>query len=398
MELLSSAFVSKHNTSQNLSLQLTESLRNIQSMNDALSKRNDSMEQLKVENKDLKDQIRKLNVSLDNVNGDNQNLQSKLGIIQHDMDGLKSNTSRLLGENAGLEKVLNVKAEFEDNKVEAAEKVLDLASKKGIKKIKIITEDEEDDNFSNETVEEATKEIEEVVERNIRKMAKQNNEKLKPILDVLSKVAESSTRSTLSQNDNIFETLFSTKRAGADTNFESEHATSTKLPESNPKGSLMEIKPTEDINIMLQNGTVDKKSKSNKNELDIQLSSNYTDEKNNLLRPLTPRSNVNASSIVPTPSATPKLENGRRTNDNNENKLAEINMAMKNTKKAIKKLKQFGKILKEVDVEKESKEETGGGGIEFEDTENNDHGAINAKEASHQIAKIVKELPNLVKI
>ena len=43
------------------------------------------------------------------------------------MDGLKSNTSRLLGENAGLEKVLNVKAELEDHKVEAAEKVLDLA-------------------------------------------------------------------------------------------------------------------------------------------------------------------------------------------------------------------------------------------------------------------------------
>merc|ERR1712018_563630 len=106
MELLSSAFVAKHNTSQNLSLQLSESLKDIQSLNDVLSKRDDTMHHLKVENKDLKDQISKLNVSLDNVNGDNQNLQSKLGIIQHDMDGLKSNTTRLLGENAGLEKVL----------------------------------------------------------------------------------------------------------------------------------------------------------------------------------------------------------------------------------------------------------------------------------------------------
>jgi len=130
MELLSSAFVAKHNMSQNLSFQLSESLKNVQNLNVDLSTQEDAMNKLRGENNELKEQIRKLNVSLDNVNGDNQNLQSKLGIIQQDMDGLKSNTSRLLGENAGLEKVLNVKAELEDHKVEAAEKVLDLASKK----------------------------------------------------------------------------------------------------------------------------------------------------------------------------------------------------------------------------------------------------------------------------
>merc|ERR1712136_291387 len=75
---------------------------------------------------------------------------------------------------------------------------------------------------------------------------------------------------------------------------------------------------------------------------------------------------------------------------NNDNKLAEINMEMKNTKKAIRKLKRFGKILKQADVERESKEETGGGGgNERYASENDERGIINAKEASHQIAKIV---------
>ena len=92
----------KHNMSQNLSFQLSESLKNVQNLNVDLSTQEDAMNKLRDENNELREQIRQLNVSLDNVNGDNENLQSKLGIIQQDMDGLKSNTSRLLGENAGL--------------------------------------------------------------------------------------------------------------------------------------------------------------------------------------------------------------------------------------------------------------------------------------------------------
>ena len=197
-----------------------------------MSTQEDAMNKLRDENNELREKIRKLNVSLDNVNGDNQNLQSKLGIIQQDMDGLKSNTSRLLGENAGLEKVLNVKAELEDHKVEAAEKVLDLASKKGVKKIKIITEDEEDENSSNETIEGVSNEIEKVVEKNIKKMTKENKDELKPILEVLSNVARPSTDSKLTQKNDSSEFIIRVTENVEDKDIDTETKSSPETSQS----------------------------------------------------------------------------------------------------------------------------------------------------------------------
>lgn len=98
-----------------------------------------------------------------------------------------------------------------------------------------------------------------------------------------------------------------------------------------------------------------------------------------------------------TPESMPPF-NVQQVVHKNENTLAEINTAMKSTKKKIRKLKQSGQILTDINVDPKSEKRNGGSGDLFADKENNDHGAINAKEASQQIAKIVKELPNLVKI
>ena len=87
-----------------------------------ITSKEEQINQLIKENQRLNDQIGKLNSSLSNITDDKQVLQNQLGHIQKDMDGLKSNTSRLMGENQGLEKVLNVKAELEGHKIEAAEK------------------------------------------------------------------------------------------------------------------------------------------------------------------------------------------------------------------------------------------------------------------------------------
>ena len=385
--------------SQNLSFQLSESLKNVQNLNIDLSTQEDAMKKLRDENNELREKIRKLNVSLDNVNGDNQNLQSKLGIIQQDMDGLKSNTSRLLGENAGLEKVLNVKAELEDHKVEAAEKVLDLASKKGVKKIKIITEDEEDENSSNETIEGESNEIEKVVEKNIKKMTKENKDELKPILEVLSNVAGPSTDSKLILKNDSSEIIFRVNENVEDEDFDTKAKSSTETSQSLSNVPSVLIKEYEKKNASITGTAVLNKTKSNSNadsQQTLDSNKSHADAKIDL-ESATILEN-NSSNFRPKLNTTIKLDFDTPSKKNNDNKLAEINMEMKNTKKAIRKLKRFGKILKQADVERKSREETGGGGNEMEASENDERGIINAKEASHQIAKIVKVLPNLVEI
>ena len=89
--------------------------------------------QLQLENTKLKSQIMELQMRLSNLSGDKIVLQNQLGVIQQDMDGLKSNTSRLLGEKEGLQQVLKAKTKLEGHKIQAAKQVLDLASKSDIK-------------------------------------------------------------------------------------------------------------------------------------------------------------------------------------------------------------------------------------------------------------------------
>jgi hypothetical protein len=403
MELLSSGFVSKHNISQNFSIQLVESRKNIGKLRSTLSTREQSITQLNSENEKLKSQVRELNSSLNNVNGDKQVLQNKLGVIQVDMDGLKSNTSRLLVENAGLEKVLNVKEKLEDRKIEAAEQVLDLASKKGIKKIRIITDDEdiENDSVSNETLENDTKEIEKVVEKNIRKMAKSNKDKLKPILDVLSKKSTPDVNSSF-KLDNIF--FEDTSQSGEDG---SDKDTTRKQKNSSGVLQLDDLSFSKQHEIFPRSGI--KFASTDKHNIapsNINIGTNTLDlkttEENNQSEfitesPLNLKSKLGLLPSKLTPESMPPF-NVQQVVHKNENTLAEINTAMKSTKKKIRKLKQSGQILTDINVDPKSEKRNGGSGDLFADKENNDHGAINAKEASQQIAKIVKELPNLVKI
>ena len=63
---------------------------------------------------------------------DKKALKGQLGTIKHDVDGLKSNTSRLEGEKRGLQEVLKVKTKLEEEKIEEAKKVIDLATFTGI--------------------------------------------------------------------------------------------------------------------------------------------------------------------------------------------------------------------------------------------------------------------------
>ena len=110
------------------------------------------------------------------------------------------------------------------------------------------------------------------------------------------------------------------------------------------------------------------------------------------------KNNPSISSLVTT-STQPAMTNTNSNQivDQNNVSNTELNAAMINTKKKIMKLKRFGQILKNATVEKKPKHIAEGGGQVFSETEDNIHGIIDAKEASHKIAKIVKELPNLIK-
>ena len=72
---------------------------------------------------------------------------------------------------------------------------------------------------------------------------------------------------------------------------------------------------------------------------------------------------------------------------------------MENTKNEIKKLKKFGEILKNASIEQKSNNADGENKNLLDEKGNTKNEAkMTAKQASHQIAKIVKELPNLVKV
>ena len=393
MELLSSAFLLKHNMSQNVTMQLAHSRKASKNLRNNILIREEFVTQLQLENNRLKDKVLKLNLSLSNVNGDNRVLQNQLGVIQQDVDGLKSNTTRLLGENAGLEKVLHAKKELEDHKIEAAEKVIDLASNKNIKKIKIITakDETEDDDESNETIEDETKEIEKIVEKNIRKMTKRNKEKLKPILEAFSKSSVAIAKPSLKDNNE-----------SGDKSFESEEGllaghTNTK-PKNTSHISLMDALP-----FIIGHGTSPEQRKripdTSRNSPNSQFGKSPNKPKENVKSLVELKNNSNVHSLTSTllPFETTNINDNTHVDQNNILDT-DIQTAMINTKKKIKKLKQFGQILKNATAKNKSKNVGGGSGKVFGDTESNIHGIIDAKEASHQIAKLVKELPNLVKL
>ena len=394
MELLTTAFVSRQNLSQNFSNQLFLSRKTMKNLETIITSKEEQINQLIKENQRLNDQIGKLNSSLSNITDDKQVLQNQLGHIQKDMDGLKSNTSRLMGENQGLEKVLNVKAELEGHKIEAAEKVLDLASKKGVKKIKIITDDEDledEDTSSNESVENDTKEIEKVVEKNIRKMAKNNKDKLKPILDVLSKTPSEvpDSETTLKENQG--------DRDGSSNDPTERKAVKSMMSEKS--SNLLKENKMVTAN---QTFSISNNVKRNKTLVDSQSSQK---ENSSIEEAETPfvfkfnqftAQNTTEPSNFTTPSLLPQVNHSA---DDNTRKQASIDSAMENTKNEIKKLKKFGEILKNASIEQKSNnadEENKNLLDEKGNTKN--EAKMTAKQASHQIAKIVKELPNLVKV
>ena len=340
MELLTAAFVSKQNLSQNFSDQLFLSRKTMKNLETIITSKEEQINQLIKENQRLNDQIGKLNSSLSNITDDKQVLQNQLGHIQKDMDGLKSNTSRLMGENQGLEKVLNVKAELEGHKIEAAEKVLDLASKKGVKKIKIITDDEDlddEDTSSNESVENDTKEIEKVVEKNIRKMAKNNKDKLKPILDVLSKTPSKvpDSETTLKENK-------------GDRDGSSNESTERKAVKSMMSDKSSNLLQENKIVTANQTFSISNNVKRNKSLVDFQSSQKENSSIEEAEAPFVFKfnqftaQNTTELSNPTTPSLFPQVNHSA---DDNTKKQASIDSAMENTKNEIKKLKKFGEIF-----------------------------------------------------
>jgi len=271
--------------------------------------------------------------------------------------------------------------------------------KKGVKKIKIVTEDEEDENSSTETIEGVSNEIEKVVEKNIKKMTKENKDELKPILEVLSNVARPSTDSKLTQKNDSSEFIIRVTENVEDKDIDTETKSSPETSQSLSNVTSGLIKEHEKKNANTTGSAFLNKTKSNLNAAAQQaLDSNKSraDAKMDYENATIPENK--SSNFRPKLNTNVNLDFDTASKKKNDNKLAEINMEMKNTKKAIRKLKRFGKILKQADVERESKEETGGGGNEKYASENDERGIINAKEASHQIAKIVKVLPNLVEV
>ena len=81
----------------------------------------------------LRGQVEELRQRLSNITHSKLDLEGQLGRVKTDLDGLKSNTSRLEGEKKGLEKVLEVKAEVEsENKLAGSvlKKAIGLKKKK----------------------------------------------------------------------------------------------------------------------------------------------------------------------------------------------------------------------------------------------------------------------------
>ncbi len=85
------------------------------------------------QNRLLRGQVEELRQRLSNITHSKLDLEGQLGRVKTDLDGLKSNTSRLEGEKKGLEKVLEVKAEVEsENKLAGSvlKKAIGLKKKK----------------------------------------------------------------------------------------------------------------------------------------------------------------------------------------------------------------------------------------------------------------------------
>ena len=102
-----------------------------------------------------------------------------------------------------------------------------------------------------------------------------------------------------------------------------------------------------------------------------------------------------APSNFTTPSLLPQVNHSA---DDTTRKQTSIDSAMENTKNEIKKLKKFGEILKNASIEQKSNKADEEKKILLDEKGNAKNEAeMTAKQASHQIAKIVKELPNLVK-
>lgn len=125
----------------------------------------------------LRGELEKLDWQLNNVTSSKLDLEGQLGKVKTDLDGLKSNTSRLEGEKKGLEKVLEVKGVVDDDVLtENSKKTRKDFLKKQKKKLKLRHEDEsEEEEEQNESSKSGLKDIE---KKSIEKIVKEHIEKL----------------------------------------------------------------------------------------------------------------------------------------------------------------------------------------------------------------------------
>ena len=125
----------------------------------------------------LRGELEKLDWQLNNVTSSKLDLEGQLGKVKTDLDGLKSNTSRLEGEKKGLEKVLEVKGVVDDDVLtENSKKTRKDFLKKQKKKLKLRHEDEsEEEEEQNESSKSGLKDLE---KKSIEKIVKEHIEKL----------------------------------------------------------------------------------------------------------------------------------------------------------------------------------------------------------------------------
>ena len=222
-------------------------------------------------------------------------------------------------------------------------------------------------------------------------MAKNNKDKLKPILDVLSKTPSDmpDSETTLKENkgDRDGSSNESTKRK------EVKSMMSDKSSNLLQKNKIVTANQTFSIsnNVKRNNSLVDSQSSQKENSSIEEAETPFVFKFNQFTA-----QNTSQPSQFTTPSLLPQVNHDV---DENTSKQANIDSAMENTKNEIKKLKKFGEILKNASIEQKSNnaDEENKNLLDEKGNAKNE-AKMTAKQASHQIAKIVKELPNLVKV
>lgn len=93
---------------------VNDTLLQLEAIRGQLAAKDNATKQLVDRNLLLRKGIQDLRDLLNNSTAQKLILEEELGKVKLKMDGLRSNTSRLEGEKQGLEKVLQVRGEFQD--------------------------------------------------------------------------------------------------------------------------------------------------------------------------------------------------------------------------------------------------------------------------------------------